>query len=97
VVAVTTDIYNFGATMYRMFTGRFVQGAIPKPGDERKITLPNKLNPRIPADLNTLIVACLQGDPTKRPSGMFEVRDQLSKITKQLGLEEVDLKGADEE
>ena len=67
VVDEKTDIYNFGATMYRMFTGRFVQGAIPKPGDERKVTLPNKLNPRIPADLNTLIVACLQSDPDKRP------------------------------
>ncbi len=97
VVDEKTDIYNFGATMYRMFTGRFVQGAIPKPGDERKVTLPTKLNPRIPAELNTLIVACLQGTPDKRPSGMFEVRDQLSKIAKQMGLAEVDLKGADEE
>jgi len=97
VVNQKTDVYNFGATMYRMFTGRFVQGAIPKPGDERKITLPNKLNPRIPADLNTLIVACLQSDPEKRPAGMFEVRDQLSKTAKQMGLAEVDLKGADEE
>jgi len=97
VVDQKTDIYNFGATMYRMFTGRFVQGAIPKPGDERKVTLPSKLNPRIPADLNTLIVACLQSDPDKRPAGMFEVRDQLSKIAKQMGLEEVDLKGADGE
>ena len=97
VVDQKTDIYNFGATMYRMFTGRFVQGAIPKPGDERKVTLPSKLNPRIPADLNTLIVACLQSDPDKRPADMFEVRDQLSKIAKQMGLEEVDLKGADGE
>jgi len=96
VVDQKTDIYNFGATMYRMFTGRFVQGAIPKPGDERKFTLPNKLNPRIPADLNALMVACLQSDPEKRPAGMFEVRDLLSKIAKQMGLEEVDLKGADE-
>ncbi len=97
VVNRKTDIYNFGATMYRMFTGRFVQSSIPKPGDERKIPLPNKLNPRIPAELNLLIVACLQSDPEKRPAGMFEVRDQLSKIAKQMGLAEVDLKGADEE
>jgi serine/threonine-protein kinase len=92
-----TDIYNFGATMYRMFTGRFVQGAIPKPGDERKVTLPNKLNPRISAELNTLIVSCLQGDREKRPSGMFEVRDQLAKIAKLMGLDQIDLKGADDE
>jgi serine/threonine-protein kinase len=97
VVDEKTDIYNFGATMYRMFTGRFVQQAIPKPGDDRKVTVPNKINPRIPSDLNTLMVACLQGDREKRPAGMFEVRDQLAKIAKQMGLEEVDLKGAEED
>src|SRR5262245_61785288 len=75
-----TDIYNIGATMYRMFTGRFVQQAPPRPGEERKVTVPNKINPRILADLNMLIVACLQTDPAKRPAGMFEIRDQLSKV-----------------
>jgi serine/threonine-protein kinase len=97
VVNDKTDVYNLGATMYRMFTGQFVQRDIPKVGTERKVTLPTKYNPRIPAELSTLMVSCLQSDPEKRPAGMFEVRDQLSKIAKQLGLEEVDLKGADEE
>jgi serine/threonine protein kinase len=92
-----TDIYNLGATMYRMFTGRFVQQGIPKPGDERRVTIPNKLNPRIPGPLNDLIVACIQTDPAKRPAGMFEIHDQLGKIAKQMGLEEVELKGADDE
>ncbi len=97
VVDQKTDIYNFGATMYRMLTGRFVQQGIPKPGDERKVTLPSKLNPRLPAELNDLIVACLQSNPDKRPAGMFEIRDQLGKIAKQMGLAEVDLKGAEDD
>jgi eukaryotic-like serine/threonine-protein kinase len=97
VVNDKTDIYNLGATMYRMFTGQFVQRDIPKPGTERKVTLPTKYNPRIPADLNALIVACLQSDPGKRPADMVDVRDQLSKIARQMGLEQVDLKGADED
>ena len=48
VVDEKTDIYNLGATMYRMFTGRFAQQGIPKPGDDRKLTPPIKVNPRIP-------------------------------------------------
>ena len=97
VVDEKTDIYNLGATMYRMFTGRFAQQGILKPGEDRKLVPPMKVNPRIPAALNELIIASLSLDPSKRPSGMFEMRDQLSAIAKQMGLAEVDLKGADEE
>ncbi len=47
--------------------------------------------------LNELILASLSIDPNKRPKGMFEIRDQMSAIAKQMGLAEVDLRGADEE
>jgi serine/threonine-protein kinase len=97
VVDKKTDIYNFGATMYRMFTGRFAQQGIPKPGDDRKLSPPIKINARIPAPLSELILGCLALDPSKRPAGMFEIRDQLSAVAKQMGLTEVDLKGADDE
>ncbi|MFI5456752.1 MAG: serine/threonine protein kinase [Isosphaerales bacterium] len=97
VVDEKTDIYNFGATMYRMFTGRYAQQTILKPGEDRKLVPPVKINPRIPGPLNELIIASLSLDPSKRPEGMFEIRDQLSAIAKQMGLAEVDLKGADEE
>ena len=97
VVDEKTDIYNLGATMYRMFTGRYAQQGILKPGDDRKLVPPVKVNGRIPVALNELIIASLNLDPSKRPSGMFEMRDQLSAIAKQMGLAEVDLKGADED
>ncbi len=97
VVDEKTDIYNLGATMYRMFTGRFAQQGILKPGDDRKLVAPLKVNSRIPGPLNELIIASLSLDPSKRPAGMFEIRDQLSAIAKQMGLAEVDLRGADEE
>jgi serine/threonine-protein kinase len=83
--------------MYRMLTGRFAQQGIPKPGDDRKLVPPSKLNPRIPGSLNDLILSCLALDPSKRPVGMFEIQQQLSAVAKEMGLAEVDLKGADEE
>jgi len=97
VVDEKTDIYNLGATMYRMFTGRFAQQGILKPGDDRKLVPPLKINPRIPGALNELIIATLSLDPSKRPASMFEIRDEMSTIAKGMGLTEVDLKGADEE
>jgi eukaryotic-like serine/threonine-protein kinase len=97
IVNEKTDIYNLGATMYRMITGRFAQQGIPKIGDERKLVPPIKINPRIPGPLNELIIASLSIDPSRRPAGMFEIRDQLSAVAKQMGLTEVDLRGADDE
>ncbi|OJW15647.1 MAG: serine/threonine protein kinase [Planctomycetales bacterium 71-10] len=97
VVNERTDVYNLGATMYRMFTGRFAQPDIPRPGAERKLAAVNKINPRVLSKLNNLVLACLDLNPEKRPAGMFEIRETLSAVIKEMGLEEVELKGADEE
>lgn len=97
VVDDKTDIYNFGATMYRMFTGRYAQQGIPRAGEERRLPPPIKVNPRIPGSLNELILGCLQLDPSRRPAGMFEIRDQLSAVARHMGLAEADIKGAEED
>jgi eukaryotic-like serine/threonine-protein kinase len=95
VVDERTDIYNFGATMYRMFTGRYANpGSAPRTGDnlKNKLVPPIQLNPNIPGTLNETILACLQVSPERRPAGMFEVQHQLSAVARYLGLEEVELK-----
>ena len=97
VVNDRTDVYNLGATMYRMFTGRYAQVDIPRPGVERRLAPVNKINPRVLSRLNKLILSCLEINPERRPAGMFEIRDALSAVIKEMGLEEVELKGADEE
>lgn len=90
-----TDVYNFGATMYRLFTGRYANpGNAPRTGDnlKNKLAPPIQINPNIPGTLNETILACLQISPERRPAGMFEVQQQLSAVAKYLGLEEVPLK-----
>jgi eukaryotic-like serine/threonine-protein kinase len=99
IVDERTDIYNFGATMYRMFTGRYANpGSMPRTGDNLKTKLvpPVQLNPNLPGTLNETILACLQVSPAQRPSDMFGVQQQLAKVAKYLGLEEVKLSFEDE-
>jgi serine/threonine protein kinase len=95
-----TDIYNFGATMYRMFTGRYANpGSMPRTGDnlKNKLVPPVQINPNLPGTLNEIILACLQVSPERRPADMFEVQNQLSGVAKYLGLESVSLKFSEEE
>jgi len=97
VVNDKTDIYNFGATMYRMFTGRYAQTAIPGPGVDRKLPAPSKVNPRIVSTLNNLILSCLEVSPANRPETMVDVREQLVKVVKEMGLRGAELKGAEDD
>jgi serine/threonine-protein kinase len=97
-----TDIYNFGATMYRMFTGRYAQQGIPILGEasSRKLTSPILIQPAIPGTVNETILACLQGDPNRRPAGVFEIKHQLAAAARYAGLDPdalVERDGEDEE
>lgn len=100
VVDEKTDLYNLGATMYRMFTGRYANQGEPRPGEaasKRKLAAPMQIDAKIPGTLNETILACLEMNPDKRPAGVFEVKNQLEAVAKYLGLSEADLKGSEEE
>lgn len=98
VVNERTDLYNLGATMYRMFTGHHANGS-GLPGEDDalgfrgKLRPPIKLNPQIPGTLNEAIMACLQPNPDSRPAGAFEVEHQLKAVARYLGVRRRDLKG----
>lgn len=100
VVDDRTDLYNFGATMYRMFTGEYANLGIPEIGDgalgARHRKAPIKLRPEIPGTLNETILSCLELSPDRRPAGFFEVKDQLVAVARHLRLKPDDIKGSDD-
>ena len=95
-----TDIYNFGATLYRIVTGQYANLEIPGMTlgsmGRRGRASPLKLRPDVPGNLNETIMACLEDDPAQRPAGFFEIQDQLSGVARHMNLDEHDMKGSEE-
>lgn len=82
-----TDIYNFGAMMYRLVTFRLPPSAVPEGGLEvDKKTLKSmlrpvgELNPLAPKELCDLIHRCLSFDAHKRPERMSAVQGVLDRL-----------------
>lgn len=77
-----TDIFNFGATMYWVVTGRYFETLVSNaPPAARKIDFdsqrssaaPHELNPRLPLPLSKLIMDCVETNPEARPADMRAV------------------------
>lgn len=84
-----TDIYNLGATMYWVLTGKSIPTALAKSDslvgslDDHMIERPapvSDLNPKVHPRLNDLIMQCVEVDPEKRPESMAVVEDKLNLI-----------------
>jgi serine/threonine-protein kinase len=99
VVDERTDIYNLGATMYRMFTGRHVQQGIIKPGEAslRRVIPPIEVQPNLPKKLSDTILACVDVNPERRPSSVHDIKKAISSVARSLRLDAKQLRGADDE
>ena len=87
VLTAATDVYNLGAAMYRVFTGRPIKNltidsgmAAFSAGHVIKATPAHQLNPYVPRDLSALIDDCIQRRPSKRPSSALDVALRLKEL-----------------
>lgn len=86
-VTAATDVYSLGAMLYQLLTGR-----TPIQADrvnligtlqmiqEHDIVPPKSLDRRVPRDLNTICVKCLEKDPKERYSSAAELAADLDRF-----------------
>lgn len=85
VVDRRTDIFNFGATMYRLATLRHLPVSAPgiamsAKAYTRQVVPVSKLNPAIPDWLCEIIHWCISYEPTERPRHIEDVRTALREV-----------------
>jgi eukaryotic-like serine/threonine-protein kinase len=86
-----TDIFNFGATMYRLVTFKLPPSTIPE-GEmdvdpelwRRQLKPVRDINAGCPADLADLIHRCLSFNAMKRPESMAQIQAELDGIAERL-------------
>jgi serine/threonine protein kinase len=86
-----SDIFNFGATMYRLVTFRLPPTTVVEEGIEldgelwaRQLKPVGACNAAAPNDLVDLIHSCLSFDAHKRPESMAHVQRELDGVAERL-------------
>jgi serine/threonine-protein kinase len=85
-VTPRTDVFNLGAMMYAVLSGRKLPTLFNLKRDENSFLLDSKIDPphvidaRVPENLSNLVMDCVRTNPAKRPEDMADVSRRLEII-----------------
>jgi serine/threonine protein kinase len=83
-VDVRADVYSLGATLWELLTFRSLFGEGPaidliQRSLEQEPEPPARLNPRVPADLEAVVLKCLEKDPARRYATAADLAAELGR------------------
>ena len=83
-----TDVYNLGATIFHILTGKSVSGIVGGgSGSGEVFVVPaafHTLNVEVPPEFESLIFQCCKPSPAERPATMERVKEELEDIRAKL-------------